>query len=376
MKNSEYNQSLSDKSVGQILHDARLRLNENISEVSRTLKIRQVYLEALESNNFDQLPGKIYVIGFIKAYAKYLELDVEEIINLHKSANVTEISKSDLVFPTIVPEDGMPSKAIIVFGLIIVILVYGGWHYYNNNTFTENKRTLNKSEVSKLNQVKNLRKIKSNEITKTPKDNETTDDSSKKLKIAKNTDQKTSIEIGLGAKVPKILLNKQIVSDKYNKDVDSKPTLQNTKKEPNLANGIKTYLKEPKENKISSLDNKTKVDDKSISQKPKVKSENNISSAETKVKKPSRIKIRALSDSYLQIRNRSLNQILTTRLLKKGSTYEVPDQDGLSLITGNAGALEIFVDGQKAPPLGAIGSVRRNVLLVPKDLIAGTSRGE
>ena len=80
MKNSEYNQSLSDKSVGQILHDARLRLNENISEVSRTLKIRQVYLEALESNNFDQLPGKIYVIGFIKAYAKYLELDVEEII--------------------------------------------------------------------------------------------------------------------------------------------------------------------------------------------------------------------------------------------------------------------------------------------------------
>jgi cytoskeleton protein RodZ len=41
--------------------------------------------------------------------------------------------------------------------------------------------------------------------------------------------------------------------------------------------------------------------------------------------------------------------------------------------TGNAGALEISVDGRPAPPLGRIGAVRRNVLLDPQALIAGTA---
>ena len=137
-------------------------------------------------------------------------------------------------------------------------------------------------------------------------------------------------------------------------------------------NGLKTNIKD----KISTLDTKTKVVNVTKPLKPKLLEKNNVLSPKNKVIESSRITIRALSDSYLQVRNKSLNQILITRLLKKGSTYDVPNQEGLSLITGNAGALEIFVDGQKVPPIGAIGSVRRNVLLVPKDLIAGTSIGE
>ena len=41
--------------------------------------------------------------------------------------------------------------------------------------------------------------------------------------------------------------------------------------------------------------------------------------------------------------------------------------------TGNAGGLEITVDGNPAPPIGRIGAVRRNVALDPQALIAGTA---
>ena len=77
----------------------------------------------------------------------------------------------------------------------------------------------------------------------------------------------------------------------------------------------------------------------------------------------SRITLEALADSYIQVRDNNVNQLLTTRLLRKGQRYKVPDRSGLTLITGNAGALRILVDGIIAPEIGPIGAIRRNVIL-------------
>ena len=385
MKHSDYNQSPGNKpvidnhtdgkmpvnSVGRLLRDARLSQSKDIQEVSQTLKIRQIYLEAIENNNFDQLPGKIYVIGFIKTYAEYLQLDSEEIIRAYKSGDLAETSNTDLVFPTIVPEDGMPNKLTLLFGFMIAIAGYGGWYYFNNNVFSiENPGSLNKSEILKPPQIEKLKTNNSLNTTKTLTQKNTllTSDPLKREKEIKNADPRSSIKVGLGGVTGKILSEKQDISGKYNQVIEPQPLIQNSNKPLSLKTNIK--------DKIPTLDTKTKVVNVTKPLKPKLLEKNNVLSPKNKVIESSRITIRALSDSYLQVRNKSLNQILITRLLKKGSTYDVPNQEGLSLITGNAGALEIFVDGQKVPPIGAIGSVRRNVLLVPKDLIAGTSIGE
>jgi len=62
-----------------------------------------------------------------------------------------------------------------------------------------------------------------------------------------------------------------------------------------------------------------------------------------------------------------------TRLLRAGDSYRVPDQPGLVLLTGNAGALEILVDGEVVPDLGEAGKVRRNVTLDPDLLRQGAA---
>lgn len=61
--------------------------------------------------------------------------------------------------------------------------------------------------------------------------------------------------------------------------------------------------------------------------------------------------------------------MLFSGLLKPGDTYRVPDQPGLSMRAGNAGGLDIVVDGKPAPSLGSMGSVR-NVALDPQSLEA------
>lgn len=76
----------------------------------------------------------------------------------------------------------------------------------------------------------------------------------------------------------------------------------------------------------------------------------------------SRIVVRAKSNSWIQVRDDVDNQLLLTRLLRAGDTYPVPNRPGLMLLTGNAGALEIQVDGETVPGIGG-GAVRRSVAL-------------
>jgi cytoskeleton protein RodZ len=89
---------------------------------------------------------------------------------------------------------------------------------------------------------------------------------------------------------------------------------------------------------------------------------------------PARVVIRATADSWVQIRDTDQSTIFI-RVLKAGESYRVPDHPGMSLRTGNAGGLEITVDGEPAPSIGPNGAIR-NVPLEPQSLVSSaTKRG-
>src|SRR6185437_12084437 len=77
-----------------------------------------------------------------------------------------------------------------------------------------------------------------------------------------------------------------------------------------------------------------------------------------------RIAIKALADCWIQVRAPD-QSIVFSRVLKSGEVYKVPAKPGLFLRTGNAGALEIAVDGKPAPSIGGVGTLRRDVVLDP-----------
>ena len=83
----------------------------------------------------------------------------------------------------------------------------------------------------------------------------------------------------------------------------------------------------------------------------------------------SRIILRAISDAWIQVKDRS-GTLLLNRVLKAGETWPAPKQD-LVMTTGNAGGTEVLVDGVALPPLGGAGAVRRDVALDPAVLTGG-----
>jgi cytoskeleton protein RodZ len=81
----------------------------------------------------------------------------------------------------------------------------------------------------------------------------------------------------------------------------------------------------------------------------------------------SRILLRANADAWVQVRDRA-GQVLLSRILHAGETWEVPPRANLVLTTGNAGGTDLLVDGQPSQSLGGSGVVRRDLPLDP-DLI-------
>jgi cytoskeleton protein RodZ len=85
-----------------------------------------------------------------------------------------------------------------------------------------------------------------------------------------------------------------------------------------------------------------------------------------------RVMLRALQDCWVQVREESGNLILT-RVLRSGDVYRVPNRENLTLLAGNAGGLEILVDGRVMPPLGPLGVVRRDISLNVDALLGATA---
>jgi cytoskeleton protein RodZ len=84
-----------------------------------------------------------------------------------------------------------------------------------------------------------------------------------------------------------------------------------------------------------------------------------------------RILLTATMESWVRVSD-ARDQPVWTRVLRSGQSYLVPNQPGLTLTTGNAGGLSVFVDGRKLPQLGPVGVVRRGISLEPDRLLGGS----
>jgi cytoskeleton protein RodZ len=85
--------------------------------------------------------------------------------------------------------------------------------------------------------------------------------------------------------------------------------------------------------------------------------------SEAAVEAPHPVILKALQGTWLEIRD--INRaVVFSRVLNPGEEYWVPDDRGdLTMTLGNAGGLEILVEGKPIPVLGGVGQVKRNVSL-------------
>lgn len=115
--------------VGAAMRDARLLRGADITSVSTELRIRREHIEAIEDFDVSRLPEKAYTLGFVRSYASYLGLDVDDCVRLFRSEykdNQTEIRQSR--FPEVRPDARLPQGSMLILALVLGFAIYGGWH--------------------------------------------------------------------------------------------------------------------------------------------------------------------------------------------------------------------------------------------------------
>lgn len=77
----EVSQETEEQTFGQYLRRERILRGITKEEVLKITKVQPEYYEALESNRFDALPPRAFVVGFLKVFSAYAGLDTDEVVN-------------------------------------------------------------------------------------------------------------------------------------------------------------------------------------------------------------------------------------------------------------------------------------------------------
>ncbi len=342
--------------LGRALKRARVAQGYEISEVASTLRIRPEYLESLEEGDHARLPGRVYAIGFVRTYSNFLGLDSAVAIERFKAEAVT-LDHAHLLPPTPPPEGRVPGGALLFVSLVGAVVLYGAWW-----VMSADERRLPEivAEVpARLQQlVDAVAQASEAVIVRLPR--------------------------GEAAAGPGI-------ASAASPSVQAVPMVPQSMARPASPAPVASL---PDTRPADDAESAEAVEDDEGS-RPAPESTTQVASAPAaapvvaalptapaaSLALPaqgdagvSRILLRAREENWVQVRD-GANAPVMTRVLKPGDTLKVPDRSGLTLMTGNAGGLDILVDGEAVPSLGAVGQVRRNVALDADKLKAGTAIG-
>ena len=85
------------ETIGQILKNAREKKGLSIEELEASTRIVAKFIKALENEDFDALPGEIYVKGFIKNLSDKLSLDAEMVLERYNLQRNGANSEQNLI---------------------------------------------------------------------------------------------------------------------------------------------------------------------------------------------------------------------------------------------------------------------------------------
>lgn len=121
----------NDGKIGGMLKETRLKKGLKISDISKELCIRKVYLEAIESSDYKEIPEFPYGIGFIRSYSEYLGLNSSRIVQLYKEE--TDAKSRDEKYFVLEPvnEATVPNRKYLMISLLSLIAIYFVWFLFN-----------------------------------------------------------------------------------------------------------------------------------------------------------------------------------------------------------------------------------------------------
>jgi cytoskeleton protein RodZ len=318
--------------VGALLRERREELGLDLEVIGEALRIKPMYLAALEQGRAQDLPGAAYAMGFIRSYAEILGLNGDRVIDSYKAEGADVHFRPDLSLPVPLDARSLPRGPILLVGVILAACGYGTWYYMSTGERSRPERVAAvPAELQRAVQG-----------TTAPSPAETPLVAPNLAPPPASGAATSSPVSGLGSPSPP----------------SPSPAAAGSPAPGLVASPAAAASSRP-----AAAATPASGDTVSAAAAP---------AGDAGAKPGGHIDIRALADCWIQVRSGEDQSVVFSRVLKAGETYHVP-RAGLVLRTGNAGALALVVDGKPVPAIGGVGAQRRDVTLDPQALLAGTA---
>jgi len=165
------------QTIGNCLKNGREARNIELSEVARSTKISKWYLDCLEKDEFDKIPGGPYIKGYIASYASFIGIEEDEILKRYDSLQID--STDEIEIQDHRPQDKKSQKSIgfsfsrknlFILSMVVIILLAFGFTYFFFQNKTYSVAKVKDTQDSKLQSAPSS-KIKQGETRLVPNDN-------------------------------------------------------------------------------------------------------------------------------------------------------------------------------------------------------------
>lgn len=366
--------------VGSLLKATRNGLGQTVDDVCRMLRIRKIYIEAIESSDYSVLPNGPYGLGFVKAYAEHLGLDGAEIARRFREESNAPAVRSELSFPKPVQESRVPGGAVLLIAVMLGLGAYGGWYYLSSQGKTiadlvdplperlasYSATTTEQAEPRTLENAADAQAAEAEVETPAPVISgpvasvASVPESADAVEPEAPVEEVTVSEVPIGEPAP-VAVSEVAEAGPVAEEVV--PAAEAPVEEATVNAEV---AEAPVEEQVAEAPAVPAAEVASVPAAPKV---DDAGGARVfgAVNVDSRVTISAVETSWVRIREEDGN-VLLTRMLTAGDTYKVPNRDGLKLEVGNAGALTYSIDGSEAQPVGEYGAVISDFSLDVGDL--------
>jgi cytoskeleton protein RodZ len=340
----------SPSSAGELLRQRREALGLDLGDVAAALKIKPAYLGSLEAGRPDQLPGPAYASGFVRAYGDHLGLDGKEILRRFRLEAAGLDAKSDLSFPMPLGERSMPGRRTLLAALILTVCAYGSWYYLSAGERSRPERVAEVPAMLLPPKIRTSRPPPVSPPAAAAAEATSTGRPSDGLPVSSVSAAGRPVASRAAAALPAPPAS----------SAGSTPILARLAAGSAMPGTVPIPV--PPSSGIGS--------DAAASPSPGPPAETQRTYGA--VDGSARIVLHVIAESWIEVRD-AAGSVLFTGVLEPGENYQVPDRPGVEMRTGNAGGLQITLDGRPLPALGALGAVRRHVVLDPQALASGTA---
>jgi cytoskeletal protein RodZ len=116
---------VSTESIGSYLKRQRESKAMSLAELSRATRIPAASLEALESDHFDDLPGEVFVRGFLQSYARAVGLLPAEVLARYTSSRrVAYVTPLPVQTPLQASREGQGRRFGVAIAFVLLLILF------------------------------------------------------------------------------------------------------------------------------------------------------------------------------------------------------------------------------------------------------------